>query len=428
MLQNRECWQVAQGKGNTTSNEERISAYQVLQDIESQKSILIRIDTSRNINNLAYTSFAIATGSVGGATLITAIVILLFVEWFVLRSVLFLSNKVLEIATENDVTKRIPQRGYDELANMTSCINTMLQTIDKSQQKIGEQNKSLQVLLQKTGIEEQKSRTIMNAVPDFLLTVNKTGGYIIASNNSFQHMFKFSPQEVSDTKIPFVSLFSKESTYGTYTDPEMMSELNHVSTTQGTVQVDMSTRLGVTIPIQMTCTKSKICTDDGAEVEVFVVLCRNMSEQKLYQASFVEQSKHIETLQRTLEFENMLKNESVREEFKTYCKKEMSIENMLFIEAVEAYKLLKTHERSEKASDIVKQFLSETSATQLNISKTVKDTEMFTIQHAYGQLDLFDGLEQAVRMNMINDTFARFHKLKMANKKEQVPKMQNLTQ
>lgn len=97
------------------------------------------------------------------------------------------------------------------------------------------------------------------------------------------------------------------------------------------------------------------------------------------------------------------------------------------MEAVENYKSLKAHERSDKANDIVKQFLSETSSTQLNISKTIRDNEMFAIQNGYGQIDLFDGLEQAVRMNVINDTFARFMKLHAPAQKKDQNKKQNMT-
>lgn len=249
-------------------------------------------------------------------SIILGIIILIFVEVFVLRIVLNLSTHVQSIAKSNNFNARIPRSGYDEISGMTGHINNMLRALDLSQQKIKDHNYKLQQLLQRAGIEEQKSRSIMNSIPDFIVTVSQKEGSILSANTAFQHAFKMTAQELSDnhTTVSFKQLLPSMAHA-----QEMLAEFEHLSQTQSHLSVDLHTKFDIAIPVLLSTSKSKLYMDQVKDVDVFVVVCRNMSEQKQMAHNFEVQQQEIALLQRQVEFDNMLRTPTLRTAFREYC-------------------------------------------------------------------------------------------------------------
>ena len=59
----------------------------------------------------------------------------------------------------------------DELGDLSADINGMLVALEVSQSKLANDNLMMQNILERTAIEEEKSRCILNSITDFVVTV-----------------------------------------------------------------------------------------------------------------------------------------------------------------------------------------------------------------------------------------------------------------
>jgi len=112
----------------------------------------------------------------------------------------------------------------------------------------------------------------------------------------------------------------------------------------------------------------------------------------------------------SIAFDTVMRNPDARAQYKEHCTRERNDEYILFIEAVEAYRLLKQpHERAAKKSEIMKKFLQADAEYLLNLSKQVMDEQVAVINEATVPLELFNQLEKIVRKTIIPDSFTRFY-------------------
>ena len=81
----------------------------------------------------------------------------------------------------------------------------------------------------------------------------------------------------------------------------------------------------------------------------------------------------------------------------------------MFIEDCELYKTMKkVSDRAKKQTEIVDKYLTINSPYPINISQQVRVTEVSKIQNGYGQIDLFDNIEDIIKNMVVKDTFYRF--------------------
>jgi PAS domain S-box-containing protein len=397
-LQGRQCW-LSQDANMTGAS--RYSALGLLPDITGQKSLIVRIDTNRNLRNLGLASLGWSLGMVALVVVIATIVILIYVEFSVLFPMLRLGSRVNSITKTLDVKTKLKEGLIrDELSSMTKDINGILSSLDIAQQKLADEQEKLQEVLQKTGVEEQRARTIMNAIPDYVMCV-RSDGIIHHSNQSFLSAFQFSAAEVNG-KMPveriFVNTklnnFVEQCNNGTSVEREMIAAFDK-------------------IPVIVTVTPITIFVDERA-TQAYVVLARNISERKSLQNSIEAERRRLAEAQQNLEFDALWRDKRRRLLFTQYCTRMMSDENVKFLEAVEEYRSIRNQQkRVEMQKWIYSQFLiAGKSPYELNISaKTVKDLSL--IENGYGQLDLFDSVEQAIRQQVIMDTYLRFLEYEM---------------
>ena len=142
-------------------NLQRIAGYTLLKDIEGQPALLLRVDNPRDIyqqgkRGLRY--LVIALFVVG---LAFGLITLLLIEKSVLSPLSRFSATVKRIRDKNDLTERISTNGSDELSRVGIAINQLLVTLQKSQQKLSQ--------------NEERYRSVVNNLTEVIFQTDTTG-------------------------------------------------------------------------------------------------------------------------------------------------------------------------------------------------------------------------------------------------------------
>jgi PAS domain S-box-containing protein len=359
--------------------------------------LIVRSDIDRSLSILGLNSLGWSLGMVALVVVIATIVIVLFLERGVIYPLVRLSNRVNDITAKGDVTMRITKgSGRDEIGSMTKNINNILSTLDAAQKQLAQEQVKLNEVLEKTGVEEQRARTIMNSIPHYVLCVRQNG-IIHHANAAFLNTFQYATSEVSG-KLIVTSLFIN-------TTWEALIALCDKRESQ---EYEMVGRFQKRIPVIVSVTPITLFVDNQS-TQAHVVLARNISENKLLKNSIEAERFRLALMEKNIEFDQLWSDSRRRQAFISYCTRMMSEENVKFLEAVEEYRsVMKQQHRVELQKQIITQFLiKDKSPYELNISaKTVKDLSQ--IEKGFGQIDLFDGLEEIIRGQVVLDTFARF--------------------
>ncbi len=116
-------------------NQDKIAGYSILKDVNGQPIILLQVTLNRDIyrqGQVALLSLIIALLIVGFCfELITIILI----DRLILKRLISLSNDVIGIGLSNDLARRVPIQGQDELTNFAGTINWMLDELQKEKHK-----------------------------------------------------------------------------------------------------------------------------------------------------------------------------------------------------------------------------------------------------------------------------------------------------
>jgi hypothetical protein len=112
-----------------------------------------------------------------------------------------------------------------------------------------------------------------------------------------------------------------------------------------------------------------------------------------------------------LKLNQILTDEKIKDLFTKHCKKEENIENLLFLEKLEKFKILEEKEEKEKESvkEIINDFLTQDSKNELNINVELKNEIIQKYENNDINKDIFKNLEKEIIFNM-NDSFLRFQK------------------
>lgn len=121
---------------------EMMAGYVLLNDIEDKPAAIIRVDLPRAIHKQGESTIGYLMLFIIGSGLVFGIVILLLLEKNVLSRLAFLSSSVSSVGTTGDHSKRIFMAGNDELSNLASQINGMLEQLE-----IADNAKAKQLLL-----------------------------------------------------------------------------------------------------------------------------------------------------------------------------------------------------------------------------------------------------------------------------------------
>jgi len=111
-----------------------IAGYSVLTDIEGEPILVLQVEAPREIYQQGQGSVAYLMGSLLAVGLVFGTTTLLLLEKQVLSRLTGLSQRVKQIGVSGDLTVRIPVTEQDELSHLAQTINSMLSSLEKSEQ------------------------------------------------------------------------------------------------------------------------------------------------------------------------------------------------------------------------------------------------------------------------------------------------------
>ena len=116
-------------------SEKSIAGYVVLPDIFGEPLMILRVDAQRPIYDRGKLSQLYLFGAVLCEGVLSSLVIIFFLQKFVLSRLGGLSGDVSSIGKRNAIAERVQVRGHDELSSLGSAINGMLEELEKSQKQ-----------------------------------------------------------------------------------------------------------------------------------------------------------------------------------------------------------------------------------------------------------------------------------------------------
>jgi len=395
-----------------SSIENRMASYQLFADAHGTKSLVIRSDFPRDVMESGWYSFLQTWAVLTAIIVISSLVLVLFIELVVLRRVLTVTGSVREIAKSNNVKQRVPYTGSDEIGRLSHDINRMLMALEDSQNRLTKDNLVMQELLEKTALEEQKSRTVMNAISDFIVTVECNTGDLITANNYFQSKVLKKKKSCHDLKLHSCQNTEGQNICNYLQDfsslEELLAKLNENATSkvQDSFETRLTTDFNFIYQVSVTANKVRMNIKEGIVGNAYILVMK-CSESK----------ENLKNPQQTVddeEFDKVMKDEAALEAFLEFAKFERSEENILFLCDVDKYRSLpRTKDRVVLQQEIINKYLIvDKSPMAINISNTDFQKDIDRIVDGYGQLDLFDGLEFSVKVMVLNDTFSRYQQKK----------------
>lgn len=116
-------------------SDDQIAGYAMVNDMFGEPLFLLRVDTHRPIYERGKLSQFYLFATVFGGVTISSILIIFFLQRFVLTRLSGLSREVLSIGKRNALGERVRVSGHDELSSLAGSINSMLDELERSQQQ-----------------------------------------------------------------------------------------------------------------------------------------------------------------------------------------------------------------------------------------------------------------------------------------------------
>jgi sensor domain CHASE-containing protein len=117
-------------------NDTTIAGYGLINDIHDNPAFIFRVEQSREIFLKGIESVWNLIIFLIIITLVIFISIIILLRRFVILPLIKLTNNIHEISTNKDLSNRITLHGNDELTTLAKTTNTLLDTLEKSQQTL----------------------------------------------------------------------------------------------------------------------------------------------------------------------------------------------------------------------------------------------------------------------------------------------------
>lgn len=114
-------------------SEAQLGGYQILNDMFGEPLLLLRVETQRPIYERGKLSQLYLFASVFTGAILSSLVIIFFLQRFVLYRVSNISEDVESIGRRKAISERVEIKGSDELSSLALRINGMLSELEKSQ-------------------------------------------------------------------------------------------------------------------------------------------------------------------------------------------------------------------------------------------------------------------------------------------------------
>ncbi|WP_340643586.1 CHASE4 domain-containing protein [Phormidium pseudopriestleyi] len=159
-----------------------IAGYTLIKDIYSNPALLLRVELPREIyqQGKRTANFILWVVLVVGVAFL--VLTLLLLEKMVLSRLSQLSQNVNHIGSDRNLAVRLPVQGVDELSQLATRINEMLDALDDSQQVRHE--------------NEQRYRAVIEQTSESIFLIDPTTQRIIESNTAFQKLLGYDSEEI----------------------------------------------------------------------------------------------------------------------------------------------------------------------------------------------------------------------------------------
>jgi PAS domain S-box-containing protein len=177
-----------------------IAGYTLIKDIYNNPALLLRVELPREIYQQGQrtANFILWVVLVVGVAFL--VLTLLLLEKMVLSRLSQLSQDVNHIGSDRNLAVRLPVQGVDELSQLATRINEMLDALDYSQQVHHE--------------SEQRYRAVIEQTSESIFLINPTTQRIIESNTAFQKLLGYDSEEIlSLTLADFIDHESESIAY-----------------------------------------------------------------------------------------------------------------------------------------------------------------------------------------------------------------------
>lgn len=138
----------------TPLSEERIAGYRILNDVNGDPALLLRVDMQRDVHAQGQDTLRLLIISLVLLGAVFVILTLLIIELVVLRRMFKLSEGVAEIGASGDLSQRLTFPGQDEISQLAHSINQMLTDLQESLKR----EKELRAEVQKLRIQIDQAK------------------------------------------------------------------------------------------------------------------------------------------------------------------------------------------------------------------------------------------------------------------------------
>ena len=121
----------------------RVAGYTLIEDIYGEPALVLRAEMPRDIYRQGLASTRYYLASLLGLGLLFVVVTWVSLARLVLSRLVRLSSDVSRIGQSNDLSARVAMSGDDELSDLASAINDMLQALERSQGELQENEEQL---------------------------------------------------------------------------------------------------------------------------------------------------------------------------------------------------------------------------------------------------------------------------------------------
>ena len=138
-----------------------VAGYGVLDDINGEPVLVLEVDLPRDIHHQGQTTLLYLLVAIAGVAIVIGTLGTYVVERSLLLRLLRLSNGVVKVRTTGDLSQRVDVTGNDELTSLEMSINSMLASLEKSQNELRE--------------SESQNKALVKGIPDFMYRIALDG-------------------------------------------------------------------------------------------------------------------------------------------------------------------------------------------------------------------------------------------------------------
>jgi two-component sensor histidine kinase/sensor domain CHASE-containing protein len=176
-----------------TSDEDVVTAYSVVRDVDGNPAVALRVDAPRDIHRQGQETmryFYLWFLVIG---VVFCGVVIIFIEWQIVSRLLGLSADVLAAGTGGGPRHRVRARGKDQIAYLGAAINGMLEARDRSTEELRR--------------SERRNEAFLDAIPDVIFRITRDGTILDARSPTKAPLIEASKNLVGKDSEQIIALY-----------------------------------------------------------------------------------------------------------------------------------------------------------------------------------------------------------------------------